>query len=80
MKDDLCKQSTHFCQYLAIHVVNYCNNPSFFFFLLIILPHCQISCNFVSKYLHWDDSVGWDGERGGRGVRIGNTCTPMADS
>ena len=23
---------------------------------------------------------GWDGEGGGRRIRIGNTCTPMADS
>ena len=30
--------------------------------------------------VHWDDPEGWDGEGGGRGFRIGNTCTPMADS
>ena len=30
--------------------------------------------------VHWDDLEGWDGERGGRGFRMGNTCTPMADS
>ena len=28
----------------------------------------------------WDDPEGWDGERGGRGFRMGNTCTPVADS
>ena len=29
----------------------------------------------------WDDPEGWYGEEGGRGVfRMGNTCTPMADS
>ena len=28
--------------------------------------------------VHWDDPEGWDGEGGG--FRIGNTCTPMADS
>ena len=30
--------------------------------------------------VHWDDPEGWDGEGGGRGFRMGNTCTPMADS
>ena len=30
--------------------------------------------------VHWDDSEGWYGEAGGRGFRIGNTCTPVADS
>ena len=30
--------------------------------------------------VHWDDPEGWYGEGGGRGFRIGNTCTPMADS
>ena len=30
--------------------------------------------------VHWDDPEGWYGEGGGRGVRIGNTCTPVADS
>ena len=29
---------------------------------------------------HWDDPEGWEGEGGGRGFRMGNTCTPMADS
>ena len=34
-----------------------------------------------SELVHWDDPEGWDGEGGGRGViRMGNTCTPMADS
>ena len=28
----------------------------------------------------WDDPEGWDGEGGGRGFRMGNACTPMADS
>ena len=27
----------------------------------------------------WDDPEGWDGEGAGRGVRDGDTCTPMAD-
>ena len=26
----------------------------------------------------WDDPEGWDGEGGGRGFRMRNTCTPMA--
>ena len=33
-----------------------------------------------SGLLHWDDPEGWDGEGGGRGFRMGNTCTPMEDS
>ena len=30
--------------------------------------------------VHWDDPEGWYGEGGGRGFRMGNMCTPMADS
>ena len=33
-----------------------------------------------SGLVHWDDPEGWDGEGGGRGFRMGNKCTPMADS
>ena len=33
-----------------------------------------------SGLVHWDDPEGWDGEWGGRGFRMGNTCTPMVDS
>ena len=33
-----------------------------------------------SGLVHWDDPEGWDGEGGGREVRIQNTCIPMADS
>ena len=33
-----------------------------------------------SGLVHWDDPEGWYGDGGGRGVRMGNTCTPMADS
>ena len=29
--------------------------------------------------VHWDQPEGWYGEVG-RGFRIGNTCTPVADS
>ena len=29
--------------------------------------------------VHWDDPEGWDGEGGGSGFRMGNTCTPVAD-
>ena len=32
-----------------------------------------------SGLVHWDDPEGWYGG-GGRGFRIGNTCTPVADS
>ena len=33
-----------------------------------------------SGLVHWDDPEGWDGEGGGRGFRMGDTCTLMADS
>jgi len=46
-----------------------------------------------SGLVHWDDPEGWDGQgggwmtlrdgmgrEGGGGFRMGNTCTPMADS
>ena len=33
-----------------------------------------------SGLVHWDDKEGWDGEERGKGFRMGNTCTPMADS
>ena len=33
-----------------------------------------------SKPVHWDDPLGWVGEGGGRGFRMGYTCTPVADS
>ena len=31
-----------------------------------------------SVLVHWDNPEGWDEEGGG--FRMGNTCTPMADS
>ena len=31
-----------------------------------------------SGLVHWDNPEGWDEEGGG--FRMGNTCTPMADS
>ena len=30
--------------------------------------------------VYWDDPEGWDGEEGGRGIKIGSTCKPTADS
>ena len=30
--------------------------------------------------VHWDDPEGWYGEGGGRGFRMGNTCTPVVDA
>ena len=30
--------------------------------------------------VHRDDPKGWYGEGGGREFRLGNTCTPVADS
>ena len=38
---------------------------------------CETRC---SGLVHWDDPEGWDGEGGGRGFMMGNTCTPVADS
>ena len=33
-----------------------------------------------SKLVHWDNPEGWDGEGDGRGFRMGDTCTSVADS
>ena len=33
-----------------------------------------------SGLVHWDDPEGWYGMEVGGGFRMGNTCTPMADS
>ena len=30
--------------------------------------------------VHWDNPEGWNGEGGGTGFRMGNTCIPVADS
>ena len=30
--------------------------------------------------VHWDDPEVWNGEGGGGGFRMGNTCTLIADS
>ena len=30
--------------------------------------------------VHWDNPEEWDGEGGGRGFEMGDTCTPMAYS
>ena len=30
--------------------------------------------------VHWDFPEGWYGDGGGRGFRLGNTCSPVADS
>ena len=30
--------------------------------------------------VHWEDPEGWYGEGSGRGFRMRNTCTPVADS
>jgi len=29
---------------------------------------------------HWGDPEGWNGEGDGRGVQMGDTCIPIADS
>ena len=36
--------------------------------------------NLFAGQENWDDPEGWDGKGSGRGFRMGNTCTPMADS
>ena len=33
-----------------------------------------------SGLVHWDDPEGWDGAGDEGGFRMGDTCTPMADS
>ena len=33
-----------------------------------------------SGLVHWDDPEGWMGRERVGGFRMGNTCTPMADS
>ena len=33
-----------------------------------------------SKLVLWDNPEGWDGERSGSAVEVGDTCPPMADS
>ena len=33
-----------------------------------------------SGMMHWGDPEGWDGERGGRGFRMWDTCTTVAYS
>ena len=37
----------------------------------------EVGC---SGLVHWDNPEGWNVEGGGRGFRMGNTCTPVADS
>ena len=32
------------------------------------------------RLVYWDDTEGWYGEGGGRGVQMGNMCTPVADA
>ena len=32
------------------------------------------------KLVLWDNPEGWGGEGGGRGLRMGDTCAPVADS
>ena len=48
---------------------------------------CEIDCQSrfydetgCSGLVNWDDPEGWDEEGCGRVFRMGNTCTPMADS
>ena len=36
--------------------------------------------NKCSGLVHWEDPKGWDGEEGGKGIRMGNTCQSMAGS
>ena len=50
-------------------------NIFFWEFILLCVPS-----NGCLGLVHWDDPEGWYGEGAGRGFRMGNTCTPMADS
>ena len=52
-----------------------------------ILPYVKQIASPGSMYetgpsgpVHWDDPEGWDEEGGAGKFRIGDTCTPMADS
>ena len=52
-----------------------------------ILPYVKQIASPVSMHetgcsglVHWDDSEGWMGREVGGRVRMGNTCTPVADS
>ena len=50
-----------------------------------ILPYVITSSGLMpetgcSGLVHWDDPEGWEGAGGGRGFRMGDTWTPMADS
>ena len=45
-----------------------------------IASSCSMHDAGSSGLVHWDDPEGWDEEGGGRGFRMENTCTPMADS
>ena len=33
-----------------------------------------------SELVNWDNPEGWDGKGVERGLRMGDTCTPMVDS
>ena len=33
-----------------------------------------------SGLVHWENPEGWDGKEVGGGIKMGNTCKPMADS
>ena len=34
----------------------------------------------MKQPVHWDNPEGWDGEGGGWGFGMGDTCIPVADS
>ena len=41
-------------------------------------PNSKVGKGGCSGLVHWDDPEGWYGEGGG--FKMGNTCTPVADS
>ena len=49
--------------------------PFFVFFCKISMGICGVERDNILKD---DDPEGWDGEGGGRGFWMRNTCTPMA--
>ena len=48
-------------------------------FVKQISSPCSMHDTGCPGLVHWDKQEGWHEEAGGRGFKMGNTCTPMAD-
>ena len=48
--------------------------------LALVFSRFQVHESLIKTLVHWDGPEGWYGEGGGRRVREGNTCIPVADS